>query len=252
MAVPLIIKRIINRIGRPAGINPFPRAFAYVEKDSDRKSAFEQIYQQNLWGSEQSKSGDGSELEYTAEYRKNLISLLKDRKFTSMLDAPCGDLNWMLKVIEEVEIQYQGGDISSSLIAELQSRYPALHLTNFDICKDNFPKVDVWHCRDCLFHLPFADIQIALQNFVQSDVPFALLTTHKSFLMHQNLDIPVGGFRFLDLEKTPFYLPKPLHHVTDYKRGSDFPRYVGLWSREMIQQALAKQADLSQDFSIAA
>jgi hypothetical protein len=50
----------------------------------------------------------------------------------------------------------------------------------------------------------------------------------------------VVGFRFVDLERAPFNLPKPLAYLPDYRRGFEFPRYVGLWSRTMIRDALAK------------
>ena len=144
----------------------------------------------------------------------------------------------MPELLKQTDLHYQGGDVSSSLVIELQKRHPDLAIQQFDICRDVFPKVDVWHCRDCLFHLPFSDIRKALENFVASEIPHALLTTHKAFLLHENLDVRGIGFRFLDLERAPISLPKPLVYLPDYERGNDFPRYVGLWSREMIQASL--------------
>jgi hypothetical protein len=232
-AIPLLMRRIINRMGRPLGINPFPRAFHY-----EVGGQFDTIYQDNFWGSEQSRSGVGSELAFTEKYREALAELIKDKKFTSIFDAPCGDLNWMPELLKQTNLQYQGGDVSPSLVKELQKRHPQFNIQHFDICRDAFPKADVWHCRDCLFHLPFAEIRKSLKNFVASDIPYALLTTHKAFLLHENLDVRGIGFRFLDLERPPLLLPKPLVYLPDYESGSDFPRYVGLWSREMIQAAL--------------
>lgn len=231
--IPLLIRRVVNRVARPFGINPFPRAFHY-----DVAGKFEEIYQDNFWGSEQSRSGVGSELAFTLQYREALAELINTRKFTSIFDAPCGDLNWMPELLKQTNLHYQGGDVSSSLVIELQKRHPDLAIQQFDICRDVFPKVDVWHSRDCLFHLPFADIRKVLENFVASEIPYALLTTHKSFLLHENLDVRGIGFRFLDLERPPISLPKPLVYLPDYERGNDFPRYVGLWSREMIEAAL--------------
>jgi hypothetical protein len=107
----------------------------------------------------------------------------------------------------------------------------------FDITSDKFPETDVWHCRDCLFHLPFSAVQQALDNFVSSEIPYALITSHRSLIMHKNLDVGYGGFRFLDLERAPFSLPVPLLRIPDYRKGRDFPRYVCLWTREQIAKS---------------
>lgn len=237
-AVPLIIRRVFNRVGRPFGINPFPRAFHYALNDRNRAEAFDAIYQDNAWGSAESRSGVGSELSATEVYRAGLVKLIAQRQFTSMFDAPCGDLRWMPHVVETSGINYQGGDISASVVAQVNQQHPTLSVRVFDISRDAFPKADVWHCRDCLFHLPFADIRAALNNFVRSEISYALLTTHKARWLHRNLDLRGVGFRFVDLERAPIALPKPLAYVEDSKCGVEFPRYVGLWTREMIRDAL--------------
>lgn len=235
--VPLLLRRIVNRIGRPFGINPFPRAFNY-NLTTQTEVAFDTIYKENLWGSEDSRSGVGSEMAATKRYREGLARLIQERGIRSIFDAPCGDLNWMPSLLQEVPIRYEGGDISASLVEVLNREHPQLSIRQFDICRDMFPMVDAWHCRDCLFHMPFADIRQALTNFLASGIPYALLTSHRAFLLHKNLDLDGVGFRFLDLERPPINLPRPLAYVPDYKAGTDFPRYVGLWSREMIALAL--------------
>jgi hypothetical protein len=55
--------------------------------------------------------------------------------------------------------------------------HPGLVFIHFDITRDPFPASDVWHCRDCLFHLSFLDIAKALTNFQASAIPYALLTS---------------------------------------------------------------------------
>lgn len=231
--VPLIVRRVINRLGKPLGINPFPRAFEYNLQDS-RANAFDTIYKENLWGSGESRSGVGSEITRTDHYRHRLASLLKQYNLQSLFDAPCGDLRWMPILLEQVQLSYEGGDISHALIEALKQQHPGYSLRQFDITRDPFPVADVWHCRDCLFHLPFKDIQLALHNFAHSSIPYALLTSHHAWLMHRNLDLNGVGFRYLDLERAPFHFPKPLAYVADFKWGLDFPRYVGLWRREDI------------------
>lgn len=238
----LLAKRIVNRLGRPFGINPFPRAFPNptTAQIVDRADVFDRIYRSNFWGSGESRSGVGSEKDFSLAYLARLRSLLDQRGHRRLFDAPCGDLNWSIDLARDPSIAYAGGDISTSLIGDLRQQHPDIDLTVFDICVDPFPTADVWHCRDCLFHLPFADIRRALENFSRSSIPYALLTTHRARWLHRNLDVPLGGFRFLDLERPPIGLARPEEYLTDYRKGSEFPRYVGLWSRAAITEALSR------------
>lgn len=235
----MIAKRLVNRLGRPFGVNPFPRAFPNTisEHPDSAAAIFDEIHRVNFWGSEESQSGVGSELVFTSSYRLGLARCMSDYRFLSLFDAPCGDLNWMSTFLTEYPIAYVGGDISGEVIARARAAFPSRDLHVFNIMSDPFPESDVWHCRDCLFHLPFEAIRDALSNFVSSGVGHALITSHRSRLLHRNLDVGFGGFRLLDLECEPFFLPSPLERIPDYRRGYEFPRYVCLWSRGQIAKA---------------
>lgn len=230
--------RAINLAGKPFGINPIPRAFENPAGSAaaDRTQAFEDIYHHNGWGSAESVSGVGSEKTRTASYVARLSTEFDRLQIRSFIDAPCGDLNWIIPAIGAR--RYIGGDIAPSLVAQLRQRYPDLELRVFDICRDAFPDVDAWHCRDCLFHLPLASIRLALENFAGSSIPYAFMTTHRAIVHHTNLDVPNGGFRYLDLERAPIALPRPISYIKDYRLGLDFPRYVGVWTREQVRSAL--------------
>lgn len=234
----LLLARIINRFGLPFGIYPFSRTFEY-EVDSQtlgRAHVFDQIYRENYWRSGETKSGVGSEVKLTIRYRLGLSQVIEERGFNKIFDTPCGDLNWMVELIENHCFDYIGGDISETLIMDIREKFPLIDLRIFDICNDEFPHVDVWHCRDCLFHLSFNDIRHALLNFLKSGIPFALLTTHRARIL-ENRDISTGGFRYLDLERPPFNLPRAERYIPDYKRGFEFPRFVGLWPKDAISKA---------------
>jgi len=237
----IIFIRTINRLGRPFGINPFPRAFENElnERDSSSQQIFDLIHRKNFWGSSESRSGVGSENDFTRAYRNGLSTLIIDYKFQSIFDAPCGDLNWMSDFLTDNDIHYMGGDISREVVFEAQHNYPELDLRVFDIAHDQFPDCDVWHCRDCLFHLPFEAIYLSFENFLRSRIPYALITSHRARVVHKNLDVGYGGFRFLDLQRAPFLLPAPISRISDYRKGNDFPRFVGLWKREQIAESLA-------------
>ena len=230
----------VDRATRPFGLSliSFTRLGAVppLPDSAASKSKFDEIATGNLWGSSESLSGAGSEILRTERYREALIRLVQERGFRSMFDAPCGDLNWMHLALEKMDVDYEGGDISPSLIDMNRERFPELKFIEFDITCDPFPAADVWHCRDCLFHLSYRDVDLALRNFAKSDIPYALITNHRGLI--RNVDIETGGWRYIDLRRAPFNLPAPETMLDDYNPG-ELPRYVGLWTRKQIAQALS-------------
>ena len=230
----------LDRITRAVGLSvisysnlaakPPPR------EDAAARERFEHIARTNTWGSKESLSGSGSEVRRTARYRQSLTDLLIARKFGSMFDAPCGDFNWMRLLLKALPIDYVGGDISLTVVERNNALFPQYQFIEFDITKDSFPLADVWHCRDCLFHLSYQDIELALRNFLDSRIPYALITNHCGLI--RNVDVASGGWRYLNLRRRPFAFPAPERALSDYGLG-DQPRVVGLWSRAQIGEAMA-------------
>src|SRR5436309_2674519 len=89
----------------------------------DNLTAFTTIYRDNLWDNSESRSGWGSTLAYTASLRRRLSKLLVDMNIKTLLDAPCGDLNWMSHVSFPEGMHYIGADIVPDLITELEAKY---------------------------------------------------------------------------------------------------------------------------------
>lgn len=166
---------------------------------------FTNIFKNNLWKSPESRSGRGSEVELTANIRKNLPILLRYLDVHSILDASCGDFNWM-KLVELEDIVYHGVDIVPELIQENQLKYgnELRSFTIADITKDKLPKVDLIMCRCTLYHLSYVNIQKALRNFKAAKPKYLLLTNMPS--IKKNTDIKDGGYRRLNLERPPFNL----------------------------------------------
>src|SRR4051812_27850000 len=61
-------------------------------------AVFSDIYRNNSWGDAESVSGRGSTLARTEVIRRSLPGLLESVGARSLLDAPCGDFNWMRHV----------------------------------------------------------------------------------------------------------------------------------------------------------
>lgn len=212
-----------------------------ASRGSGDGNVFERIYRGNLWSSAESRSGPGSELVYTAGYRRELSAFLTESNITSIFDAPCGDLNWIREIIDTTGIAYIGGDISPTAVDQARRRRPDLDVRLFDICSDDFPNAEVWHCRDCLFHLSFVDIRRALSQFAKSEIEYALITTNTAIFL-KNIDIETGGRRYLDLERSPILLPPPMRYLKDFTKGKHFPRYVGVWRRQQVAEALKSRS----------
>ena len=227
-------QRAINRAFRRFGINPFPVRFEsdLPEAGRDPETVFNAVYAANYWGSTESKSGGGSERTAAAAYVPQLVAAIKELGIRSLFDAPCGDLNWMSAVIDRTNVQYIGGDVAEEAVSIARARRPDLDIRRFDICTDDFPDADLWHCRDTLFHLSFADIHRALAQARSSSIEYAAITTNRAKFL-ENLDVATGGIRLLDLERPPFNFPRALRYLRDYQPGQ-FPRYVGIWRVQNI------------------
>jgi hypothetical protein len=209
-------------------------------KIEDKGNVFEEIYKNNYWTSEESKSGIGSTLEFTTPIRARLPRLLNKYKVSSILDAPCGDFNWMSHV-NLGDRHYTGGDIVSDLVLDTQKRYGGPHrkFIIYDIVSNEVPPVDLWICRDILFHLTFGDALRVLERAASSKIRFFLSTTFN--YVKDNIDLEsTGGFRSINLQRAPFNLPPPIEQLDDFVVPR-VPRSLGLWRRDQIESALEKR-----------
>lgn len=194
---------------------------------------FTEIFEKNLWGSDESVSGLGSTLEWSAKMRKSLPELLLRRGARTLLDAPCGDFNWMRVVQLPEGLSYLGGDIVGSLISDLQGKYgrSGRQFVHLDILTDPLPDADLWLCRDALIHFPSEAVIRVLEKFAKSNTRYLLTTTFD--FPTANPDIAFGDFRLINLRIPPFSLPKPLEYIDDYPSLAA-PRRLGLWAREQL------------------
>lgn len=179
------------------------------------EEVFSKIYKENYWAYGESVSGTGSDANQTNVIISELEKLFQEYEIKSILDAPCGDFNWMNQVNLD-GIQYMGIDIVEDLINLNRSAYkqkPGVEFRTVNIITDDLPTVDLILCRDCLVHFSYADIQKALSNFKRSGSKY-LLTS--SFIAHAiNQDIQTGFWRPINLTIAPFALPHPLKTINE-------------------------------------
>jgi hypothetical protein len=193
---------------------------------------FERIYETNLWGSDDSRSGLGSEIDATAQLRTALPALIRELGVRRMLDVPCGDCGWISRV--DLGCEYIGADIVPELIerncATYAETHPGWKFTHLDLTSDPLPAADLVLSRDCLVHLSFANIVRALANVKASGALWLLTTT---FTEHEdNQDIADGDWRLLNFEKPPFNLPAPRKLILEgctEADGTYSDKALGLW-----------------------
>ena len=211
----------------PGGVDAYRRARAALaaRRRRDLRTVFTDIYLHNGWEDAESVSGRGSTLARTAVVRRELPRLLAELGARSLLDAPCGDFNWMRHVALP-GVAYVGADVVAELVERNRRAYGGggRRFVALDLTRDPLPRADLILCRDCLIHLSLPDALRALDNFRRSGARHLLATTHTS--VGENADVETGGWRPLDLQLPPFDLPAPARLlVEDAAQG----KCLGLW-----------------------
>ena len=195
---------------------------------------FTDYYDRREWsgGGDETVSGSGSTMRRTERLREELPKLLAELKVERILDAPCGDYNWFQHV-ERPGIHYSGGDIVQKMIADNLEKYADqnTNFMHFNILEDQAEKIDLWFCRDTLLHFSFANIKTFLHNFISSGTPYLLVSNYHQCT--ENIDIPTGAGRELNLQIAPFNLPEPKNVLPDSSRG-ERPKVMALWHRDQI------------------
>lgn len=199
------------------------------------KDRFLIIYKNNYWDNSETVSGPGSTLKTTVNLRKKLKKVIKKYNIKSIFDAPCGDCNWIEKIIKNSRIRYIGADIVNDIIVKNKKKFNdnKIAFKKMDITKEKIPKTDLFICRDFLFHLSYEDIYIFLKNLKKSNSKYLLISSHykNEKIKNINKDIHSGDFRKIDIFQPPFNFSKNyLTIIDDY--CDDAQKYLYLFKRK--------------------
>ena len=144
---------------------------------------FNIIHKLNIWNSFETMSGSGSEIRNTRIISNILPKIIKKYKIKTLFDCPCGDMNYMSKILKRLKknlkIKYVGGDIVKNLIINNRKKYPMYKFIHFDIINDKISKYDLIMVKDLLNHLSFNNIKEVLSNIKKSGSKYLLLNNNK-------------------------------------------------------------------------
>lgn len=188
-------------------------------------TVFSEIHRTNAWRDPESVSGRGSTLARTKVITSRLPVLLQELNADSLIDAACGDFNWM-RYVDLGSIKYTGVDIVPALVVRNRQLYQTDQRTFAvqDITKDRLPNADVILCRDCLIHLSFKSIKAAISNFKKTSATHLLCTTHST--VTENTDCADGSWRNINLLLPPFNFPQPVKLLIE---DGELSKCLGVW-----------------------
>lgn len=200
-------------------------------RDRDAELVFSEIYERNLWGDPETASGRGSTVGRTTVIRYALPTLLSEVGAISLLDAPCGDFNWM-RYTELGRVTYIGADVVPSLITRNQQRYgrDGREFVILDITRCEVPRATVILCRDCFSHFSFRDVRSTIANFKRSNSEYLFATTHTGVREHR--DIATGQGRYVNLQLPPFNFPEPTRLVVE---DPELGKCLGVWPLQQLR-----------------
>ncbi|PQJ73196.1 class I SAM-dependent methyltransferase [Polaribacter butkevichii] len=187
-----------------------------IKKPWPTKKAMEQVYELNLWGSNNTEfySGSGShQLEIITPYIDVVRAFLKTFKTPiTVCDLGCGDFNIGKQLVPFTK-NYIAVDIVSNLIDHNTKTFKAANLEFrcLDIAVDNLPAADCVILRQVLQHLSNKEVQSIVNKL--DNYKYIILTEHlPSGNFTPNKDIISGqGIRIkkqsgIDLLAAPFNL----------------------------------------------
>jgi ubiquinone/menaquinone biosynthesis C-methylase UbiE len=173
-------------------------------------------------GSGESKSGLGSALSYTINFRRELVEIIEKHNITKIFDCSCGDWNWM-KTIKESLPYYIGNDVVEDLIKDNTRKYGDDKITF--VCNDMLSQLktygnrelDLVICRHTLEHLT-TEYSIEVINEIKRVSKYVIITSSTD-LDKENGDINMDGYsgRMVNLNKEPYltHIGLPIYKFFD-------------------------------------
>mmetsp|Transcript_108407 Transcript_108407/g.349811 ORF Transcript_108407/g.349811 Transcript_108407/m.349811 type:complete len:451 (+) Transcript_108407:3-1355(+) len=168
---------------RSYGMNSDGAVASTARGSAMKDRAYAIIYQYNVWGSDMSRSGTGSDL-WSPEARLAITSLeavVDHFGIRSMLDCACGDATWIVPffVSQHPEISYCGVDIVPEVIEQNKQRNPGVQFLALDLAESPLPTgADLIFSKETMNHMPLEDALNAIERFRATGALYLLTSVH--------------------------------------------------------------------------
>lgn len=195
-----------------------------------------QILFSNFYNSSHGHGASG--LEYFNRSEK-LLKLFKNYGICSVFDAGCRTRDWIcLLDFKKENIKYIGGDISPAMVRYCNQNFTDHKFLEHDCTTDLLPEVDLILSSDVMIHLNNQDKLKFLNNFVNSNSKYLLMTDDQLHTQNTELEIIEHGFPFANINWAlePWNFPPALDFINDISND----QRLKLWSRVQIDQVVQK------------
>ena len=174
---------------------------------------FSAVFEQQLWGYNESVSGPGSRRDnpMVISALSALDAVITEFDIKSLADIPCGDFNFLEPILQNFpDLRYVGYDIVQQLIERNKAKYPRFNFEWFDIVSDVAPRFDLVFTKELLIHLPDSQVVAALSNIQKSGSKFLLASNSFGVKNEDLIHDSLGYARPIDLLAAPYNFPEPL------------------------------------------
>lgn len=157
--------------------------------------------------------GRGSTIARTEAVREKLPYVIMTYGIKSLLDAPCGDGNWMSTL--EMDVKYYGIDVRAQNIAVAREREWKIKDRTFvvgDVIRRPWPQVDAILCRDFLQHIKIESIKAYLDRVKRSGAKYLIATCH---VKKKNKEIGPKMVRSVNIETKPYFFGSPIMSIEE-------------------------------------
>jgi hypothetical protein len=187
--------------------------FDIYGKKSDKSlsdNTFDRIYKRGGWSGV--GSGPGSVVGVNRKYISYLHDFIKKHEIKSIVDIGCGD--WQIFSHVDLEgVKYTGYDVAKSVIDKNNDKYQASNVSFIHVpleARTKYVRADLMIIKDVLQHLSFKKTQDILDQLSKYKYSFVINDFLDTTI---NIDISDGGYRHLDIRKSPFFINKSLKQV---------------------------------------
>lgn len=215
------------------------------------ETSFSLIYDRAHWGKSGGGSGEGSDPQAASGAARILEHVLLDKEFkiTSFADIGCGSFVWMPSVLDKVDAQRDSEHPIRFICVDVVKSLMERHTDEYLIKRPHWSflvadassasssvipaNVDLLLCRDALQHLPLMLAVQVLENLINSNSNWLLLSSYN--VLGPNCDMTKPGyFSWTSLLKHPFLFPEPF---ATFEEGYESKRLL-LYDRAKLKKVL--------------